>query len=200
MIDPTLISPGNAMFSEIAEAIGLELQQSETEVFSHQAWLATIAGHNIDIPLFWSKLVIWLLIDTTYGVVRYYPEGRKEIEQVASLFKQVTEGTKPIDNTWELAGNKARSIAVALAGDRRNKSRDVYQKIKAGMCAYFAAESMREKNLNPYCQENLVYFMVISGAIQTYFEAGGEELAYQVTVAVKDKFFDLIWESEISGG
>ncbi|PSB28581.1 hypothetical protein [Chlorogloea sp. CCALA 695] len=120
MIDPTLVSPSNAIFSEIAEAIGLELRQSETEIFSPQAWLATIAGHNIDISLFWSRLVNWLLIDTTYGVVRYCLEGRQEIEQVATLFKQVTEGIKPTDNTWELAGNQARSIAVALAGDRHN--------------------------------------------------------------------------------
>ncbi len=87
MIDPTLISPSNAVFSEIAEAIGLELQQSETEKFSRHAWLATVADHNIDISLFWSKLVVWLLIDETYGVVHYYPEGREEIEQVANLFK-----------------------------------------------------------------------------------------------------------------
>ena len=41
---------------------------------------------------------------------------------------------------------------------------------------------------------------VIDVALQAAFEAGSKEWSYQVAVAIKDKFLDLIWESEISGG
>ncbi len=84
MIDPTSISQSNTILSAIAEVIGSDLNQSEIENFSRQAWLAVVVAHNTNISLFWSRLVTWLLADPTYGVVRYYPEGIKEIEQVSS--------------------------------------------------------------------------------------------------------------------
>lgn len=196
MSDQASTSQDAPVTSAISECICSYLPESETENFSKQFGLAVSVYQGTDVSLVWSNLVLWLLIDSTYGVVRYNLKHTKEIEQVASLFRRFLNYIKLSEAEWESAAAEARLAAVAPVSAKANNAS---QKFKAAMCACLAAYTMvlsrRKEALRTFGEDGSGHYTTVYAALEAALEAGGQDWANHAASATRDKFFDLIWEA-----
>lgn len=194
-----IILQDSVVLSAISKMICECLPEGEASNFSRQFELAVSICPNINISLIWSKLALWLLIDSTYGTIRYNSQGAEAIARVARLCEQFNAGINPSAEDWVLAAEEARIVAVALVDD---KSKEADRKFKAAICACLAAQTMilakRQEDLQKFGEDGVGHSSTLFAAIEAAFEAGGEEWASQVAIAIRDKFFELMWNSTYS--
>src|SRR6185437_702181 len=88
------------------------LPNAEAKLFPLACSKATPVG--VDLENVWRKLMIWLLVDETEGVIKYAKneDGRKAIQNIADAFERSLATEVSRDEWWELR-KTARSAADA---------------------------------------------------------------------------------------
>lgn len=140
-----LIKTGDHQLYESKFGIPKELAQLEDVIFEGlpnekaMAWpvpflTAVPVGVPIDeLRLVWNRLAVWLLIDPTYGVIRFNDDP--VIKDVAALHQRVIDGDEPTPEEWEADWAEAWESAESAAG------------VAARAAAWAAAKEAREAAL-----------------------------------------------------
>jgi len=179
----------------IADTIHSYLPNSDKASFAKQFQRTKATGRGIKATLIWAEIARWMLMDSTYGVINYYPDASKEIEKVGNLFASFQNDEAISEGQWEDAAEEARDTADV---DLDTKEQNAAQKIKSAMCACIAAFSMmptkQQESLRSYGEAVTDQYTALTAAFDAAFVAGGEELASRMAIACSDKFLFLIWQ------
>lgn len=177
----------------VADAIYECLCESESLNFQEHFQLALLISKDTDLSNVWSQLALWILVDPVYGVVFYDSQNKDIIRQVANLYERFIDGEIISDTNWASIAEQTRQVATDFSVGRSSK--EFFAAMSASIAASAMTQQQRFEDLKTFGEQGVAHQTVIFTALDAAFEAKGQIWKEQVANTVKNKFFQLIWDS-----
>ncbi|NJO93258.1 MAG: hypothetical protein HC820_00850 [Hydrococcus sp. RM1_1_31] len=189
-------SPGRAIFNSLADffyqQLAEDFSQSEAESFSNRLKIAKSVCLNLDTSQVWINLVVWIFLDSDWGIMNYVEvQNQPIIQRLINLYQQSFNGQEVSERDWNLIAQEARSRSNQILHNYHN-----YAQSKVLFCSYLCAEVMRTKPEN-HDNFSKKHRLIVYVAIDATVEALGIQAGREMLLAIKNYFFDCLWNQGI---